>query len=657
MGLDLRKLLRSGTDDQKRDFTKGVDELFKAAQDDRKAYEPQWLTNMAFYASKQTVEWDEETRKLRDFRDELPWWRPAPVVNLIKPSVITQYAKIVGHKPTANVEPGSDAPESAAAARFCDTYLEWQWTRLGKDALSRKAVLLATVVGTGLGKICWDPHKGDTLREPDELVGPDGVSVPNPKAGQPKKLQDGRPLRMGDVMTLPVSPLEFYPEPNAETLDEMRHCFHVKLRSAAYVKEKYGKDIDEESISAESVGARVVDMIDARATRTTKGIPVKEFWEKPSAEYEEGRYVVYAGETLLEAGPNPYPKLPLPFVALNFYPAIGRFWGSCTVDDMIDLQRNYNKARGQAIEIRNLMSKPQWLVPDQTLDDEYEITSAPGQRIDYTPGPNGEKPEMIQGKEVPATYFKDMEQTKQEIYEVSGQHEVSRAQGQTSTATGLQLLQDQDDSRLTPTIESYDSFIQKMEEATLVITKQFYAEPRLISVAGKDGSVEVMHFEGTSIPEEVRVRVQSSTALPRSRAARQEYVRGLWKDGLITEPKTALKLLEFGDLEGVYDDVNADIRQAERENQRMTGDQTQEQAPTPVVADDFHNHAVHISEHNKYRKSEEYEALPDEIKALFKQHVEQHATYLAMAMPVGPQVVPGIPERPGKPAAVPDITS
>lgn len=630
--MSLLDLFKSGDDVAKAKLTQDLDELFKPAEEDRRAFEPQWLTNLAFYHSKQWFEWDDGLRKLKDLREEMPWWRPSMVVNLIKPSVITQYAKILAHKPTATVEPVRATPDAKQSARFCDRYLEWQWPRMRKDQLSKRAVLWADITGTALGKIYWEPFTGDVLTDPE--------------TGRPRTLKDGRPLRKGDACAIAVAPFEFYPEPNAESIEEMGWVFHVKLRSKGYVKEKFGVEVDDDSVKADTLaGARLMEMLDPKGQRQTRGVVVKEFWERPTAANPEGRYVVYAGDKILRAGPNPYPKLPIPFVSMTFHPAPGQFWGACTVDDLIDLQRNYNKARSQAIEQRNLLSKGQWLIPDGTLDEEYEITSAPGQQITYRPGPNGEKPEMVRGLEVPATFFQDMAQTRQEVYEVSGQHEVSQGQSPyTKTATGIALLQEQDDTRLGPTIQSYEAFVQKMEEATLILTKQHYAEPRLMAVSGKDGSVEVLHFTAANIPDDIKVRVQPGSSLPRSRTARQEYVRGLVKDGLIKDTRVALKMLELGDIEGLYDDLNADIQQAERENRRMKGDPDKELAPEPVLVEDFHNHALHVNEHNRYRKSEEYEAQPDDVKALFEKHVADHNVFL-MTMPPAPgEVVPGIPE-------------
>lgn len=57
--------------------------------------------------------------------------------------------------------------------------------------------------------------------------------------------------------------------------------------------------------------------------------------------------------------------------------------------------------------------------------------------------------------------------------------------------------------------------------------------------------------------------------------------------------------------------------------------------PLIVPVNSFDNHQVHIQTHNNYRKSQQYEQLPPQVKALFEEHVNQHMQMLGM--------IPGVP--------------
>jgi hypothetical protein len=49
-----------------------------------------------------------------------------------------------------------------------------------------------------------------------------------------------------------------------------------------------------------------------------------------------------------------------------------------------------------------------------------------------------------------------------------------------------------------------------------------------------------------------------------------------------------------------------------------------------VPVNSYDAHQVHIQIHNTYRKSQEFEQLPPEIKSLFEQHVNQHMMAMGM---------------------------
>lgn len=69
--------------------------------------------------------------------------------------------------------------------------------------------------------------------------------------------------------------------------------------------------------------------------------------------------------------------------------------------------------------------------------------------------------------------------------------------------------------------------------------------------------------------------------------------------------------------------------------------------PLLVPVNTWDNHAVHIEVHNRFRKGQAFEKLPDEHKRLFEAHVALHAQALsssansAMAMGMPPEVVSG----------------
>jgi hypothetical protein len=88
----------------------------------------------------------------------------------------------------------------------------------------------------------------------------------------------------------------------------------------------------------------------------------------------------------------------------------------------------------------------------------------------------------------------------------------------------------------------------------------------------------------------VILRVESMSALPTSKAAKQAFVMDLFKLGIIN-PQDGLQVLDIGGIEKVIDTYLVDQRQAQRENLKMS-------EGTSVLANDYDNHEVHVLTHN-----------------------------------------------------------
>jgi hypothetical protein len=92
------------------------------------------------------------------------------------------------------------------------------------------------------------------------------------------------------------------------------------------------------------------------------------------------------------------------------------------------------------------------------------------------------------------------------------------------------------------------------------------------------------------------------------------------KDGVIPA-QLALKYLQMNETNRLYQEMQQDARQAQRENLRLSDGMVFE--PNP-----WDNHLAHLAEHESYMKTQEFENLPDEIKAGFLTH--WNATRMAL---------------------------
>jgi hypothetical protein len=138
----------------------------------------------------------------------------------------------------------------------------------------------------------------------------------------------------------------------------------------------------------------------------------------------------------------------------------------------------------------------------------------------------------------------------------------------------------------------------------------------MIQTYSRDGLPEVKHFKSESIDAGMRVRVQETTGLSRNRAQRQQQLTQLFQMGVITDPETFAELLEVPS--STFTPALAhDIRLARNENLVLA-------EGTPIVPTSWDNHAIHLREHNNFRKSSEYLTLPDAAKLAFEHHCDGH---------------------------------
>jgi hypothetical protein len=234
-------------------------------------------------------------------------------------------------------------------------------------------------------------------------------------------------------------------------------------------------------------------------------------------------------------------------------------------------------------------------------------------------------------------------QLQTDMQDIAGQHEVSQGQNptQVTAATALSYLQEQDDVKLDHAVASIEVAIASLGTHYLKLATQFWDEPQLVKVVGRDGMFEVAHWKNSDLRGNTDVRVEAGSGMPTSKAAKQAFVMELFKFGAFP-PERLLEMLDLHGAEKIYEETLVDKRHAQRENLKMAAitpeqvaqaDEIHKQTgmgpDTPMVrVNDFDNHELHIYYHNLFRKSQQYELLDPSVKKEFDKHVLQHRTAL-----------------------------
>ncbi len=676
--------------EQDRRIVAWVNEQFTHAKEARWRAERQWYLNLSFYFGQQNVQFKGSgsslDRSMQLYTPPAPYYRSRPVINQIRPRIRTEMSKLTAQKPNAFIVPASSDDRDMYAANAGEQIWDsiYRWKKIHQ--VTRRATFWASVTGNGFIKTYWDENKVDLLSD-----------------------------QKGDMCFTPITPFHlFVPDLKEEEIEDQPWVIHAQLRNAEQLANLYQKPINFERASGDLIEESFVNVMGIQHWEKNKNVLVFECWIRPNVCKdlpEGGMYVIAGNQVIYEHQGWPYQHGQYPFAHIG-HVHTGKFYRESTINDLIPLQREYNRTRGQIIEAKNRMAKPQ-LAAELGSIDPTKITSEPGQIILYRPG--FQPPTPIPLQSLPQYVLEEQERIKQDMDEISGQHEVSR--GQTppgvTAATAISYLQEQDETKLSYTFDSIEEAIEKVAYQALNHVQQFWDLPRHVKVTGADGSFDVMAFRGSDLKGNTDIRVEAGSALPTSKAAKQAFIMDLMKMGFI-EPQKGLEVMEIGGINKIYEQVQTDVRQAQRENLRMSQatqqiidqDRMQKQwefaqspegqqmaqagllqpnpqnpeelmdlsqvepdpmtgqpmgGPVPVAVpllvpvNDWDNHRIHIERHNHYRKGQAFEQLPKEAKELFAAHVQAHVSAImegAMGMVPPEMVTPDMVDMMNNPEAL-----
>ncbi len=621
----------------------------------RQQIERQWYINMAFYIGKQNVavipisSASSAATGVRLYIPPAPYYRARPVLNRIRPIIRNELSKLTAQKPTATIVPSTGEDSDLAASQAGEQIWESTYKGYKLQSLFRQTMLWTLCTGNGFMKTYWDPNKAS-------------------KSGD-----------MGDFCYENVTPFHiFVPDMLAEDIENQPYIIHIQTKSPEWVKLHYpGIKAQPNVMEANDIlNDSFLQLVGAGDFRKN-AILCYEVWIKPgNVDFmPNGGMFTIVGDTVVQfVEGNPYIHQQYPFVKFGHLPT-ARFYYDSVIADLIPIQREYNRTRGQIIESKNKMSHPQLLAAQGSID-AAKINTEPGQVIYYKLGFPIPQPLPLQN--LPNYVMQEVDRLLMDFEDISGQHQVSKGQvpSGVTAATAINFLQEQDESMLAVTFANIEEGFEKIGYQTLCYVKQYWETPRLVKVVGRDGQFNVISFQGASLRDNTDIRVEAGSALPTSKSAKQALLMDLMGQGFIP-PEKGLELMDVGGVQRLYEELRVDSAQASRENMRMsavdqiqmdqymqtfqgmdpmtgeatlidpaTGGPLQDQNGQPtappliVPVNSYDNHQAHIQIHNTYRKSQEYESAAPETKALFEEHVNQHMMALGM-MPGAPAPVPG----------------
>jgi hypothetical protein len=642
----------------------------------RKVEENDWYLQLAFYNGYQYHDWRTVAGKQGLVEEANPSMLPRITVNRIEPVIRTEIAKTTSQQPSASVVPASNDEEDLLSATAGEQV--WQSvydTNHFQTEILQKAEFWRAITGNGFIKCFWD---GDVQHFNTQ-------KVQDPLSGEKKIIRV--PAGKGDVKYEVVSPFHlFIPDLSEEDIERQPYVFNVYTKTEEWVKNTFASVLPKDFKPTKVTSSEIQDaaLLDLRGVDNAKpdSVLVIEMWIKPNqtAWLPKGGLITIVDTEIVQYSDSgiPYHHGQYPFAHLHGVQN-GKFYRRSVIKSLIPLQREYNRTRSQIIHAKNLMAKPQMMYQEGSVDAR-KVTARAGVWIPIRPGFQYPTPVPIQP--LPNYVIQEIQQLHTDFEDISGQHQISRGENAGITAaTALAYLGERDDAYLTTIYNSIEAGVEKMARQALSLFVQYVDDKRLIKITGDDGSFDAMMLSGADIASGTDIRVESGSALPTSKAARQALVTEWMKMGFIS-PEDGLRVLEMGMLKQYYNTIKIDENAAQRENlmmKKITEDMAAQyesewnngaaqgdldkvdpntgeplQVPPVVNVNDWDNHAVHVEVHNRFRKSQSYQALPEVVKAEFQKHITLHEQILQKQAELQMMMQGGAPELPAAEGQSPD---
>jgi hypothetical protein len=194
-----------------------------------------------------------------------------------------------------------------------------------------------------------------------------------------------------------------------------------------------------------------------------------------------------------------------------------------------------------------------------------------------------------------------------------------------TAAVALQYLSEMENERWNESVLKYNEAILQVAIQTIAVGGDYYDEKdeRMIRLLGQNNKWMSIAFDVAHLSKDYDVRIQSSSALPESKAAKTEYL--LFLNERFPERVDAdsvLNMLDIASSEKFINVSTVSVRAAEAENEILMSENSTRKVSPPSDEEDHVQHwKCHV---RKMREWSFKNQVPKDIQERFKEHVMAH---------------------------------
>lgn len=629
----------------------------------------QWHVNCLYYAGLQSLDLPEV---YMDIDPGILMQNGAYVANHILRLVSGNVARLSSAKVDWSVIPNTPDQVDQDGAKVGQHLLDYAWEYLKLQHKRMEVNLILDIMGTAFIYTGWDKTKGDVSKfyyDPltSQPIAPGQLGAPQRQLLEQLGAFESKNAGDWDAETL--MPFDVFTPIGFKELAKMPWVLIRRRMSLDEIWDRYpqtAKDVNPMDVgfnagSEMQYGRRLATLTTRPGASIVSGasleddqITVDELWYAPSGRIESGFYCAMCGDVLLEKGEHPLASkgLDVRFPVVDFHNmrVPGRFHSMSTVEHLIGPQTEYNRARQQMIQQRDVLSVPQWLAPIGALS-KGAIRNETGDIWEYNPRVG--TPQLVQPPAMGEAVVVTGQYAVNDLQMIASQSEASLGQNPQGVRSGqaLMALQEKDSMSIGPTVASAVESWMEVGSNLLKLAHKFMDIPRAVMLYGESRQSDIRYFKGKDLHANTRVWIRPGSMTPKSKAATAELLLQMGANGMLNpadprEKRLMLETLEIGGADRLFFLEDAARRRGRIENLMFSKPDPSPDFAFPDVTQ-WDDHQAHYEEHLAFLYTDEYERLDPMLKLMFQAHIQKHINAIAQVMEAQMALSQAGPQGPG----------
>lgn len=466
-----------------------VEKVFEKNKKHRKKYDGKWMDHYKMFRGKQ-------------WKEERPSYRNSAVINIIWRVIQSQAPIETDSRPKFEFLP--QEPTDYELSIILNELCEADWTKKNWLMKIVEAVYDKRIYGTGFGGMEFNQDYNDGLGDICFETYDPFYQFPDPNCydindKKCKNYLEAEPIDI-DVLKseyadkaawLKPDLQEFYGSDKTNVTSEM---LKTPVDNLAYT-ENYN---DGYGVEARKILKKTLWIYEDTTTEEPRevvgddGTVTKEYIKKKK--YPKGRKIVTANKVLLEDAPIEYEDGKIPKAKLVHYMLPREFWGVGDVENLSDLNVNYNKIFSFILDVLELMGNPIWVISQDTGIDTDNVYNRHGMILE--PASSEGTVQRVEGVQLQPYVLQIFDRVKAEIDELAGDRDVSRGVNPTgvTAASAIEALQETAQTRQRQHGRFMDAFLQSLGQQWLSRTMQYRTVPQIYRLTNNMNATKYFKF-------------------------------------------------------------------------------------------------------------------------------------------------------------------